>query len=159
MNRQDRRKTRTPIGLEGLEGRQVLSTVAPINLDLQGTVAGVPSSVVGNPDVGTTVDFRGLGNVLGVGAAKLTGSLNGTGFFATSRVEGTITLADSKGSLALRVQGPSVGRFTAPGSGAYSYSIAKGTGAFKHANGSGTVDLILGSRSFTMTFQGKPTVG
>lgn len=155
MNRRDRRRTWAAIGLEGLERREAPSaSPGLVELGLQGTVAGVPSSVIGNPDVGTTVDLRGLGNVLGVGQVKVSGSLNGTGFFASSRVEGTITLSGSEGSVTLRVEGPVVGRFTSPGSGAYAYSVAKGTGAFKHDAGSGTVDLVLGSRAFTLGFQG-----
>lgn len=169
MSLRDRRRTRASIGLESLEGRRVLSTasaaVAPIGaslvrgvtyLDLQGATHGTPSSVVGNPDVGTTVNFRGTGTLTGFGPAKLTGSLHGTGFIASSHVEGTITLAGSKGNVTLKVQSPSAGGFTAPGSGNYTYSVLKGTGTFKHGLGSGMIALNLGSKSFTMTFQGTP---
>jgi hypothetical protein len=157
MNRPDRRKKKVAIGLEALESRKVPSA-APINLDLVGTVEGTPSSVVGSPDVGTTVDFRGSGNIFGMGQAKVTGSLNGTGFFASSRVEGTLTLATSKGNVALHVEGPTVPRYTSPGPGTYTYTLSKGTGAFKHDTGTGRVVLALGPRSFTMIIQGNPPV-
>jgi hypothetical protein len=168
VNRQDRREHRASIGFESLEGRSLLSTasgrVAPpkaagiSSVDLQGSVQGAPSTVVGNPDVGTTVDFRGSGDVLGVGRAKLSGALHGTGFIASSHVEGAITLANANGSLTLQVQSPSKGGFTAPASGTYTYSVTKGTGAFKRDSGDGTIRLTLGPRSFAMTFQGGPDV-
>ena len=46
--------------------------------------------------------------------------------------------------------------FTAPASGTYQFTIQKGTGAFAHDIGSGTVDVVLGSRSFGLTFHVKP---
>jgi hypothetical protein len=154
----NRRESRAVLGVEALECRKVLSTgSARVALDLRGMLSGVPSTVVGNPDVGTTVNFRGAGDLPGVGEAKLTGSLNGTGFFESSRVEGTITLAVGKSSVGLRLQGPIVGRFTAPGSGVYAYTVTRGTGAFQHDTGAGSIDLVIEPRSIALTFPGEPS--
>ncbi len=171
MTRQDRRTKRASIGVESLEGRAVLSTVSamvlPLKgaltdgisyLDLQGSAHGTPSTVVGNPDVGTTVKFQGLGVVSGLGSVKISGSLHGTGFIAKSHVEGSIMLSNGKGSFTLQLQSPSAGGFTAPKSGSYVFDSTKGTGAFKKDFGNGSVALNLGPRSFTLTFQGKPNV-
>ncbi len=171
MNRRDRRTKRSSVGVEPLEGRMLLSTsgamIVPLKgaptyrisyLDLQGSAHGTPSTVVGNPDVGTTVDFRGSGVVTGLGALKINGSLNGTGFFANSHVEGRITLSNAKGSFILQLQSPSVGGFTAPRSGTYDFDSTSGTGAYKKDFGNGTVVLVLKSSSFTLDFDGKPNV-
>jgi hypothetical protein len=167
MSRQDRRAKRASIGAEVLEGRAVLSTATPLkgalvhgisDLDLQGSAHGTPSTVVGNPDVGTTVKFQGSGVVSGLGSVKISGSLHGTGFFANSHVEGPITLSNAKGSFTLQLQSPSVGGFTAPESGTYNFNSTSSTGAFKKDFGNGSVVLVLRSNSFTMTFDGKPSV-
>ena len=126
-------------------------------LDLQGSAHGSPSTVVGNPDVGTTLNLQGKGQVLNLGPVKIAGSLHGTGFVASSQgIEGDLKLSSGKGSVTLHLQGPPVKGFTAPGSGTYTFSVASGTGAFKHVFGNGTVDLALGARSFTLNFHGKP---
>jgi hypothetical protein len=114
--------------------------------------------VVGNPDVGTTDFLKGSGVVSGLGSVKINGSLHGTGFIANGHVEGSITLSNGKGSFTLQLQSPSVGGFTAPKSGTYTFVSSHGTGAFKKDFGNGTVDLVLGSRSFTLRFHGKPNV-
>jgi hypothetical protein len=167
MSRQDRRAKRASIGAEPLEGRTVLSTAAPLKgalvhgisyLDLQGSAHGTPSTVVGNPDVGTTVDFHGSGVVSGLGSVKISGSLHGTGFFANTHVEGSITLSNARGDITLQLQSPSVGGFTAPKSGTYDFDSTSGTGAFKKDFGNGTTGLVLKSSSFTLNFDGKPNV-
>ena len=172
MTRPDRRKGKkvTFLGLEALEGREILSTsagpIAPIagdllargiaSVDLTGTAQGTPSTVVGNPDVGTTVNFRGVAHLQGLGSLQLKGSLHGTGFLASSHVEGLLTLANARGSLLLQVQSPQAGGFTAPDSGVDSFTITRGTGAFQHDFGRGSIALKLGAGSFTMTFLGRP---
>jgi hypothetical protein len=171
MTRQDRRTKRASIGVESLEGRMVLSTsgalIAPLRgalthgisyLDLQGSAHGTPSTVVGNPDVGTTVFLKGSGVVTGLGTVKIKGSLHGTGFIAKSHVEGSITLSNNKGSFTLQLQSPNVGGFTAPHSGTYTFNSTGGTGAYRKDFGNGTVDVVLSSKSFTLNFHGKPNV-
>lgn len=161
---------RASIGVESLEGRAVLSTVhamvLPVStarqhglsyLDLEGSAQGSPSTVVGNPDVGTTVDLRGAAQIQGLGSVKVSGMLHGTGFIASSHVEGPLKLTDGKGSVTLQLQSPAKGGFTAPSSGTYTFSIEQGTGAFAHHIGNGTVALILKSSSFTIDFQGRLT--
>jgi hypothetical protein len=168
-----RRTTRISIGLESLEGRRVFATagsssmVATLKgaltsgisyLDLQGTAHGSTSTITGNPDVGTTVDFQGSGNVSGLGSVKMTGSLSGTGFFAKSHVQWTITLSNHRGTFSLQLQSPATGGFQAPESGTYSFKSLKATGAFRKDFGNGTIELRLHGNSFTMTFLGKPNV-
>jgi hypothetical protein len=162
---------RASIGVESLEGRSVLSTVhamvLPVStallhglnyLDLQGSAHGSPSTVVGNPDVGTTVDLQGTGKIQGLGSVKVSGMLHGTGFIASSHVEGPLKLSNGKGSVTLQLVSPAKGGFTAPSSGTYAFSIQQATGAFAHHIGNGTVDLVLGAKSFTLSFHGAPNV-
>ena len=128
-------------------------------LYLQGSVHGTPTTVVGNPDVGTTVKLQGKGNLLNLGSVKVAGSLHGTGFIASSKgIEGSLKLSNGKGSVTLHLQGPPVHGFTAPASGTYTFTITGGTGAYQHTIGNGTVDLVLGAKSFTLNFHGKPNV-
>ncbi len=165
------RRNRAAIGVEALEGRAVLSTVhamvLPVSgalirglsyMDLQGSAHGSPMTIVGNPEVGTTVKLQGAGRVSGLGPVKLSAMLHGTGFIASSRVEGPLTLSTARGRVILQLEGPASGGFQAPRSGTYSFSIQKGTGVFSHHIGNGTAALVLGPRSFTLTFQGKPNV-
>ena len=171
MNRHDRRSKRASIGVDSLEGRTVLSTVhamvLPVStslvhgvtyLYLQGSAHGSPSTVVGNPDVGTTVKLQGTGLIQGPGSVKVSGSLHGTGFIADSHVDGSIKLSNGKGSVTLQIQSPASGGFTAPASGTYTFSIQNGTGAFARHIGHGTVDLVLGAKTFILNFHGAPNV-
>jgi hypothetical protein len=165
MTRQDRRTKRASLGVESLEGRSMLSTAGariPVHLitdlDVQGSAHGSISQVVGDPDVGTTTMLHGAGQVQGLGSVKVAGSLHGTGFFASSHVEGPLTISTSKGSATLQLQGPTTGGFTAPKSGTYQFTIQKGTGSMAHDVGKGTVAVVLGSTSFQLTFQGKTSV-
>jgi hypothetical protein len=128
-------------------------------LYLQGSAHGSTSTVVGNPDVGTTLKLQGKGQVHGLGSVKVSGSLHGTGFIAGSQgITGDLQLSNGKGSVTLHLQGPPVKGFTPPGSGTYSFTIKGGTGAYKHDIGNGSVDLVLGAKSFTLSFHGKPNV-
>lgn len=172
MMSQDRRTKRASIGVEFLEGRVVLSTattgmITPLGgalvhgisyLDLQGSAHGSLTKIVGNPDVGTTVKLQGSGVVSGLGSVHVRGMIHGTGFIANGHVQGSITLSNAKGSFTLQLQSPTSGGFTAPGSGTYTFTSSKGTGAYQHDFGNGTVDLVLGSKSFTLNFHGRPNV-
>ena len=128
-------------------------------LYVQGSAHGTSTTVVGNPDVGTTLKLQGKGQIPNLGPVKISGSLHGTGFIASSQgIEGDLKLSNGKGTVTLHLQGPPVKGFTAPGSGTYSFSITGGTGAYKHDFGFGTVDLALKGHSFTLEFHGKPNV-
>jgi hypothetical protein len=165
MKRQDRRTRQSLLGMESLEGRAVPSTAGAhvpgrgiSYLDVQGSAQGPISQVVGNPDVGTTTMLHGRGEVLGLGSVKVSGELHGTGFFASSHVEGPLTISTGTGSMTLQLQGPLVGGFTAPKSGTYQFTIQKATGSLAHDIGSGAVEVALGSTSFKLTFDGKPNM-
>ena len=159
------------IGVESMEGRVVLSTVHAMvlptrgalvrgisYLDLQGSAQGPANRVVGDPDVGTAVTVHGSGLFPGQGKMQVSGYFHGTGFIATGSLNGNLKLSNSKGSLTLQLHGPSARGFTAPTSGTYQFTIQKGTGAFAHDSGNGTVDVVLGPRSFSLTFHGKPNI-
>lgn len=173
MSNRIRRSRRAFIGLESLEGRRVLSTVSPSPMlaipkgmlthgisyvDLQGIAHGSTTTIVGNPDVGTSVDFHGAGTVSGLGSMKISGSLSGTGFIAKSHVQGTITLTNHQGSFTLQLQSPATGGFQAPASGTYKFHSIKASGAFRKDFGNGSIQLKLHGSSFSMTFQGGPNV-
>jgi hypothetical protein len=169
MNRPGRRARRASIGVESMEGRVVLSTVHAMvlptqgalvrgtsYLDLQGSAQGAANRVVGSPDVGTAVMVHGSGQFPGQGKMEVSGYFHGTGFIATGSLNGTLKLSNAKGSVTLQLQGPATPGFTAPTSGTYQFSIQKGTGALAHDFGSGSVDVVLGPRSFSLNFHGKP---
>lgn len=169
MNRTERRVRRASIGVEAMEGRVVLSTVHAMvlptqgslvrgvrDLDLQGSAQGAANRVFGNPDVGTAVVVHGSGQFSGQGKMQVIGSFHGTGFLAIGNLDGTLRLSNGKGSVTLQLRGPAAPRFTAPTSGTYQFSIQKGTGAFAHDIGSGSVDVVLRARSFNLTFHGRP---
>jgi hypothetical protein len=169
MNHPVRRVRRASIGVESMEGRVVLSTVSAMVLPtqgslvrgvnylyLQGSAQGSTNRVVGNPDVGTAVMIHGLAQLSSQGKMQVSGYFHGTGFIANGGLTGTLKLSNGKGSVTLQLQGPSVPGFTAPTSGTYQFTVQKGTGAFSHDIGSGTIDVVLGPRTFMIRFHGKP---
>jgi hypothetical protein len=169
MNHRNRRTRRTQPGLEPLEGRAVLSAVHPgvtvhpaalvqgaQYLFLNGQIHGTTRDVPTNPDTGATVALEGSGRLSALGQVHLSGTLHGTGFIQQGQPGGTIRLSNARGSVTLSLVGPTQGGFTAPPSGPYRFAVQGGTGAYAHAVGTGTVDVTLGARSFTLAFHGDP---
>jgi hypothetical protein len=156
--------------VEPLEGRALLSTADPgavvvptalvrgvEYLFLNGSAHGTVQHKHGNPDTGAIVELHGSGRLTPLGKlSHLSGTLVGTGFIQEGHAGGTILLSNARGSVTLSLVGPLQGGFTAPSSGTYHFTVAKGTGAYAHDVGTGTVDLTLGAQSFTMTFHGEP---
>jgi hypothetical protein len=158
-----------PLRIEPLEGRAVLSAVHPgvavhpaavvqgaQYLFLNGQVHGTSRNVPTNPDAGATLALEGSGRVTPLGQVHLSGTLHGTGFIQQGQAGGTIRLSNARGSVTLSLVGPTQNGFTPPQSGTYSFTVESGTGAYAHSLGTGTVDLALRGRSFTLTFHGAP---
>src|SRR5262249_21963193 len=94
------------------------------------------------PDVGVSYSLRATGKLGTLGTTTVTGSLTSLGFVATGRAGGTLTLTNARGSITLRLAGPpqtGVGALPAQ----FQCSVAEGTGAYKHFQASGTIDLRL----------------
>ncbi|MDR3635852.1 MAG: hypothetical protein P4L84_18765 [Isosphaeraceae bacterium] len=160
---------RTRLTLEPLEGRVVPSSTVPsapatttalvqgagylfLNGSAQGHVHHAPT----NPDAGSTITFRGHGQVTPLGAVKVSGSLQGTGFIRSGTAGGTVQLSNSHGSVTLSLEGPSQGGFTPAPSGTYQFHVVSGTGAFAKDLGDGTVDVNLVGDGISLTFHGAP---
>jgi hypothetical protein len=170
MNQRNRRTRRMQPGLEFLEGRAVLSSVSPgaaihstalvqgtTYLFLNGEARGAFRQKSVNPDIGVTFVLAGAGRVTPLGAVRLSGSLQGTGFIRPpGHAGGTIQLSNARGSVTLRLEGPPQGGFTPPPSATYQFSVESGTGAYAHTVGTGTADIAFKGRSFTVTFHGAP---
>jgi hypothetical protein len=155
--------------LESLEGRTVPSAAIPgaavtpaalvhgaKYLFLHGTAHGKTHQTMLNPDVGVALALHGHGIVSPLGAVAVSGTLHGTGFIATGTPEGTITLSNARGSVTLKLVGPSEPGFTPPPSGTYQFSMVKGMGAYAKDLADGTIDLTLTGDTFSMTFHGAP---
>jgi len=171
MDRHDRRPTKARLDVEALEGRAVLTTggvsmlATPVGTSLlqglnylyvQGNGHGTILQARANPDTGTTDVLLGSGKFQGLGPELITGKLQGTGFIARGNLGGEITLSDARGSVTLKLDGPSASVQTPPRSGLYHFSVEKGTGGHAHDVGSGTVKVTLGAKTFGLVFHGKP---
>jgi hypothetical protein len=171
MSDSERRKRRAQFSVEPLEGRVVLSGMhhaAVVNpaalikgagyLFLSGTVHGKATGPTPPPipDLASSESLEGKGRLSPLGQIHFSGTLHGTGFIAKGPETGTLTLTNKKGSVTLKLVGPTVNGFTPPQSGTYQFSIASGTKAFAKDIGSGTVDIVLSSNKVTLTFHGAP---
>jgi hypothetical protein len=169
MNHRNRRTRRSQPGLESLEGRAVLSTVLPgvtvhpaavvqgtEYLFLNGKAQGTTRSVPTNPDGGATLALEGSGRITPLGQVRVSGTLHGTGFIQQGQAGGTLRLTNARGSVTLSLVGPTQRGFLPPPSGTYSFTVESGTGAYAHTLGTGTVDVALHGRSFSLAFHGDP---
>ena len=169
------RKWRLVPGCENLEGRRVLSTVAPVPttttatatiadltsglkyIELNGKASGQTQLVRGNPDVGSTLNLSGSGVLSNLGSVSVVGSLSGTGFTAKGTLHGSITLTSKQGSLTLQLVGPAVNGFHPPSSGTYTFSTVSETGTYTKSFSLGSVALKIKSGHFSMHVVGKPS--
>jgi hypothetical protein len=170
MGAEGRRARRPELSCEPLEGRVVLSTshvagaAVPAALVKGVTYLFLNGSGQGSfsqpqapiPDVGVTDVFKGKAFLKQLGAVTLTGSLTGTGFIAQGHATGTFILKNARGSITLAVTGPTEGGFHAPESATYAFAVTSGSGAYARTVGTGRVDLVLGSGTFTAAFHGDP---
>ena len=80
---------------------------------LQGLLSGSYSAHT-FPDVGTTYDLSGKGQVRPFGPMDVTGTLHSLGFIQQGHAGGTLTLSDSQGTLTLQLTGPPSARLLSP---------------------------------------------
>ena len=99
---------------------------------------------------------HGSGQFPGLGKMQVSGYFHGTGFIATGSLNGTLKLSNGKGSVTLQLQGPSAPGLHRADLRHLPVHHPEGTGTFAHDIGSGTVDVVLGARSFSLDFHGKP---
>ncbi len=125
------------------------------HLGLEGTFQGTYTQVFINPDAGRQQSLVGTGRLENLGAFKLTGTLHTPGFIARGHAAGTLTLANTKGTIKVSLVGP-----TEPGFGgipsSFTYSITGGSGKYFGAHGNGVVTLAdtnnAATGPFTMRF-------
>jgi hypothetical protein len=111
-------------------------------MKLVGNVSGtwaVQSSLIA--DVGTTQALHGSGNLPGLGAFQVSGTISTPGFISSGYTHGTLRLTNVHGSVTLQLVSvsPQSG-FSGPASGLH-YTIVSGTGSYAGATGSGSAAL------------------
>jgi len=140
-----------------IHGALGVAALAPIAksqakaLVLSGTLHGAYVFNHLNPDTGGTYQFGVEGNITPLGQTGDSGRIQTTGFIATGRATGTLTIAAPKGSLKLQLTGPVQGGFGALPS-ALSYTITSGTRSYRGATGSGSMVVTLNSSVFSSGF-------
>lgn len=169
MTQPNRRAPKARLSLESLEGRSMPSPMIPAPgpvpaalvrgtsyLFLNGTAHGKFMREPGIPDVGSSFVLYGNGRLTPLGASRVGGTFHGTGFVAHGQSTAQLTLSDARGSVTLSLEGPAQGGFADPTSGTYNFSVVKGTHAFAHTIGTGTVDVTFDATGFHMSFHGDP---
>jgi hypothetical protein len=150
------RKKRTPKpAVETLESKAVLSAmggspavhVAAMvsmpshhSLVLHGTLTGTITSKMTLPDVGGHFDVKGSGQLKPLGKVQATSDLVTPGFIWQGHATGTLTLSGHQGSVTLQLTGPAQPGFSPPPT-SFTFTIVSGTGRFRHATGTGAVDV------------------
>ena len=84
------------------------------HIALNGTVSGSWTLNPGIPDVGSSQTLTGSGTVKPLGLVSANGTLHLTGFVAVGRATGTLTLANTLGSVTLQLTGTSQHGFSGP---------------------------------------------
>jgi hypothetical protein len=134
----------------GVVGTPITAAATPpiiVHLDLNGTLRGEYSrhvSVKGasSGDVGWTYDFFGKGTVSNLGLTAVAGHIRTLGNVASGHAEGTLFLADARGTITLSLEGP----LQKGGAGLpdfFTFKIVGGTGAFKHVADTGIASLVV----------------
>jgi hypothetical protein len=78
----------------------------------------------------------------GLGMFRVSGSINGVGLISNGRAAGELMLKNSHGTITINVHGPVQSSF-APIPRDLVYVVAKGTGAFQHLTGYGSLHVTL----------------
>ncbi len=169
-----RRRNQAPVGLESLEGRQLLSALVighhghgerprmpPIpahvgraldaNVLLTGTATGTWASQTSQGI--STYSLTGAGGVSPLGSVALAGSINHSNVLDAPAKSDTGSVVLSVGGSTSNSQGTFIltlvgvkGSLTSPGGEQFRYTMT-GTGAYASMTGSGTVNLVLSSSS------------
>jgi hypothetical protein len=96
----------------------------------------------GVPDAGAAYTFTGSAFFLGLGPATVQGSIRAVGFTVTGQARGTLTFTTARGAVTVALEGPAQPGFS-PLPAAFRYQVVRGTGAFSHLVGQGTLRLAL----------------
>ena len=140
-----------------LHGAIGVAAVAPIAkrqvpaLVLSGTLHGGYVFNHLNPDTGGTYSFGVEGKITPLGQTGDSGRIQTTGFIATGKATGTLTIAVPRGTLKLQLTGPVQGGLAALPS-TLSYTITSGTHSYRGATGSGSIVVTLNSSIFSSGF-------
>ncbi len=109
---------------------------------LAGSITGAYAVGLGMPDVGTSYRLAGAGTVDLLGKVNALGLLRSTGFIMNGHAVGSLTLANAKGTITLRLTGPQQAAFaTLPQQ--FQFTTTGGTGAYSRLSAQGTVTLKL----------------
>jgi hypothetical protein len=152
-----RRRVRIQPQVEGLESMTLLSGLAttvhaaasamvstPVQtISLTGTANGNYISRQSNPDVGTSYNFTARGRIAPLGQTFDVGSFRTPGFIQNGQTQGRLTLIGPRGTVRL-----SITEVTPTGTPTanvfhFTYTITGGTGRFRHAQGTGNLDVTL----------------
>jgi hypothetical protein len=107
-----------------------------------GMLTGNYTSPMAIPDVGKGYNLTGHGVVAGLGRVSVSGALHSLGFVPSGHAGGTITLANTHGSLTFALTGPTQPGFSGMPT-RFTSTITGGTGKYKNLRGTGTAMLHL----------------
>ena len=151
------------------EAKLAPAATGPVNakavaVSVNGVARGAASFQRQNADVGLLYSLGTNGSFKGLGRAVVSGMLQTVGSVAQGQATGTLTLNAHKGSLALRLTGPTQSGFASLPS-TFLYSVTAGAGRLAGATGNGTVEVTFrpfpappnvrmsgGSGKMTLTF-------
>jgi hypothetical protein len=124
-------------GVSGMLGAHTQGNAAAV---LSGMLTGTYTPAPGNPDAGLQFKIHGSGNMSVLGHVSVTGTLHATGFTLEGHAGGTLVLTTHSGSLTLQLEGTLQHGF-APLPTHWYFNVVKGTGAYAHVMGSGTIEF------------------
>jgi hypothetical protein len=142
--------------VETLEGKALLSAagpgpqnapiilvpppVKPHHIALNGEFGGTWTIQMANPDAGQVQVLTGSGTVTPLGKVSAAGTLHATGFIASGRAGGMVTLSNAHGSVTIELTGPRQHGFsTLPRQ--FSFKIVAATGEFRGSTDHGSASL------------------
>ena len=147
-------RRRALLRVEPLEGRALLSGLStplvplgPIVLPnepvLRGVMKGMYTTQDRIPDVGRSWSVHAIGGLSGVGLSSIRGTLHGTGFILQGRPGGTLTVANSGGTMTISLVGPPQAGFSGLPT-RFTYKVTSATGRDRpDLNATGTLTVAL----------------
>lgn len=132
------RETQRRLQVEELESRTLLAAGA-LTGALHGTYAARHLESFG---------LTGSGRIVGLGRVALNGSVRLAGV-AVGDVAGRLTLVNPHGNLTLGLEATTV-------PDEFAFHVLRGTRAYRHLSGDGTIDLRLGTSAFALQLQPGP---
>jgi len=116
--------------------------VVPPPLLLVGHGTGAFTQEIGIPEIGQKYDLLGSATLNGLGQVTVRGSVDSVGFVLHGHAWGTLTLANAKGTVTLRLEGPEQNGFAALPS-SFTFAVTGGTGSYRHLNEHGALHLVI----------------